>query len=141
MDIYQDQDAQATVWDLYGTIFYELISLNSIKLHFLNFLDSYRFTEEEEEEREEGEEPSFEEKVESTVSKLTSLGRSLSSIEIAPLWAEMVGVIWPRDPLQRVEVEDGLRFKLEWKMIWSDDNQFTKVNCVACNPQDRVHII
>ncbi|XP_046647092.1 dynein axonemal intermediate chain 1-like [Daphnia pulicaria] len=115
--IMNDQDAQATVWDLY---------------------DSYRFTEEEEEEREEGEEPSFEEKMESTVSKLTSLGRSLSSIEIAPLWAEMVGVIWPRDPLQRVEVEDGLRFKLEWKMIWSDENQFTKVNCVACNPQDRM---
>ena len=52
----------------------------------------------------------------------------------------MVGVVWPRDPLQRVEVEDGLRFKLEWKMIWSDDNQFTRVNCVACNPQDRVYL-
>jgi hypothetical protein len=107
----------------------------------LIFKDSYRIIEEELEEREEGDDPSFEEKTnESTVSKLTSLGRSLSSIEIAPLWAEMVGVAWPRDPLQRVEIEEGLRFKLEWKMIWSDDNQFTRVNCVACNPQDRVHL-
>ena len=53
----------------------------------------------------------------------------------------MVGVVWPRDPLQRVEIEEGLKFKLEWKMQWCDDNnQFTRVNCVACNPQDRVYI-
>ncbi len=62
----------------------------------------------------------------------------MSSIEIAPLWAEMVGVVWPRDPLQRVEIEEGLKFKLEWKMHWCDNNPFTRVNCVACNPQDRV---
>jgi len=76
-----------------------------------------------------------------TVSQLTALGRSLSSIEIAPLWAEMVDVAWPRDPLQRMESEDGHRLKLEWKMLWSDDQHFTRVNCVACNPQDRVYSI
>lgn len=72
------------------------------------------------------------------VPQLTALGRSLSSIEIAPLWAEMVDVVWPRDPLQRVESEDGLRLRLEWKMLWSDDKHFTRVNSIACNPQDRV---
>ncbi|KZS16262.1 Uncharacterized protein APZ42_017891 [Daphnia magna] len=111
--IMNDQDSQATVWDLF---------------------DSYRAVEKDEP----TDEKSNSIKSPPTVSKITSLGRSLSSIEIAPLWAEMVGVAWPRDPLQRVETDDGLRFKLEWKMIWCDDNQFTKVNCVACNPQDRM---
>lgn len=91
--------------------------------------DSYREIEDNFDEQEEDED---------TVPKLTSLGRSLSSIEIAPLWAEMVGIVWPRDPLQRVEVEDGLKFKLEWKMLWCDDQEFNRINSIACNPQDRV---
>lgn len=106
----------------------QLVS-SSIKNQTLLISDSCRDPDEEVLEKQIGQ---------STVPQLTALGRSLSSIEIAPLWAEMVDVVWPRDPLQRVETEDGLRLKLEWKMLWSDDKHFTRVNCVACNPQDRV---
>lgn len=50
----------------------------------------------------------------------------------------MVGVVWPRDPLQRIEVDEGLKFKLEWKMLWCDDQELQRINSIACNPQDRV---
>lgn len=124
---------QATVWDLYGKQcqyekYHELV-------HFFRNLcsDSYRASEALSATEAEAPSPS------TSVSLLTALGRSLSSIEIAPLWAEMVDVSWPRDPLHRIEPEEDYKLKLEWKMLWCADNkQVTRVNCIACNPQDRV---
>ena len=106
-----------------------LFHIKNCIIKCIYFIDSYRSMETDDKESE---------LLEPAVPKLTSLGRSLSSIEIAPLWAEMVGVVWPRDPLQRVEVEEGLKFKLEWKMLWCDDQESNRVNSIAFNPQDRV---
>ena len=73
------------------------------------------------------------------MSQLTALSRSLSATEISSMWAPLVGVQWPRDPLlQRTELEEGHRLKLEFKMMWTDGRHVTKVNCIACNSQDRM---